>query len=297
MIYPQELAPTDRHDNPESSCVVSRNVSFAGLSNFNLDRQISQLNQTVESALDAHRQAEQTAVETAWHLGRHLLEKKSRLKHGEWATWLGTTTITDKTASKYMRIAHIGPGSDLGPSINATIRMLQAQDDAAPPVLAPTHDPLDCLVGKAPGDDAPPVLAPEVVKAEGEAALVWINKWLAAHEAKRAQVQVIEGEAVEVEVIPPDDSASIISDLECELAEAQERVAIMEDGSDPKGREVYTKINNQAELIKTLKSSVALWQTKHADVMAQLKALKRRNKALEAAAAKAIVPTGEKHGA
>ena len=139
-----------------------------------------------------------------------------------------------------MRLAdQIGSAADLKASIRQTLRMLQAQaqDDAAPPVLDPEVVKAEAFAALVWGEDvAPPVLAPEVVKAEGEAALLWINKWLAAHVAKRAQVQVIEGEAAEVEVIPPDDSASVISALE--------------------SRETYTKINNQNELIKTLKSSV-----------------------------------------
>ena len=272
LNHPQELAPTDRHDNPESSCVVSRNKAVGELTDSNLDREISQLNQTVESALDAHRQAEQTAVETAWRLGQHLLEKKARLPHGEFMPWCETVGITRSSSGNYMRIAEITSAGNLKASIRLTLRSLQA-----------------------PGDDAP---APLAIAAPVEATVVQVNVIKAAPvEPKEVQVKVIEGEvveakAVEVEVIPPDDSASIIADLECALGDLQERAAIMEDGSDPKGREVFTKINNQAELIKTLKSSVALWQTKHADVMAQLKALKRRNKALEAAAAKAIVPTG-----
>ena len=70
---------------------------------------------------------------------------------------------------------------------------------------------------------------------------------------------VVEPEPVE----PPEpDSAAVINDLEGELYDAQERVAIMEESTDPKSRKVIDKLNNQAELIRTLKASAADWQSK-----------------------------------
>lgn len=247
---------------------ISRNTYFADLGDIALDREIKQLNQTVESALDAHRQAEQTAVETAWRLGQHLLEKKARLPHGEFMPWCQTVGITRSSSGNYMRIAEITSAGNLKASIRLTLRSLQA-----------------------PGDDAP---APLAIAAPVEPTVVQVNVIEAAPvEPKVVQVEVIEAEAVEaveVEVIPPD--ASVISDLECALADLQEREAIFVDGLDATSRETYTKINNQNELVKTLKSSVALWQSKHGEVMGRLKACNRRCKALEAAAkATEIVPT------
>ena len=77
------------------------------------------------------------------------------------------------------------------------------------------------------------------------------------------------------------DNAAVIEDLETELYDAQERVAIMEEAVDPKSRKAIDKINNQAALIRTLKASVAKWQSKHADARRENGALKRRIRALE----------------
>ena len=77
------------------------------------------------------------------------------------------------------------------------------------------------------------------------------------------------------------DNAAVIEDLETELCDAQERIGIMEEAADPKSRKAIDKLNNQAELIKTLKASVAEWQSKHADARRENGSLKRRIKALE----------------
>ena len=89
---------------------------------------------------------------------------------------------------------------------------------------------------------------------------------------------VVEPEPVE----PPEpDSAAVINDLEGELYDAQERVAIMEESTDPKSRKVIDKLNNQAELIRTLKASAADWQSKASAARKENGSLKRRIKALE----------------
>ena len=80
-------------------------------------------------------------------------------------------------------------------------------------------------------------------------------------------------------VVP--DNAAVIKDLETELYDAQERIGIMEEAADPKSRKAIDKLNNQAELIKTLKASVAEWQSKHADARRENGALKRKIKTLE----------------
>ena len=147
MIYPQELAPTDRHDNPESSCVVSRNKAVGELTDSNLDREISQLNQTVEGAFADHetahetiqtahetiRRSEKSAVETAWRLGALLAEKKKRLEHGAWLPWLDSAGISASSASNYTRIARqIASAGSLGPSIRSTLESLPALATAKP---------------------------------------------------------------------------------------------------------------------------------------------------------------------
>ena len=90
---------------------------------------------------------------------------------------------------------------------------------------------------------------------------------------------VVEPEPVEL--LPEPDSVAVIEKLEAELYDAQERVAIMEEAADPKIRKAVDKLNNQTELIKTLKASVAEWQSKHADARRENGALKRKIKALE----------------
>ena len=77
------------------------------------------------------------------------------------------------------------------------------------------------------------------------------------------------------------DNAAVIEDLETELSDAQERVAIMEEAVDPKSRKAIDKLNNQAELIKTLKASVADWQSKASAARKENASLKRKIKALE----------------
>ena len=89
---------------------------------------------------------------------------------------------------------------------------------------------------------------------------------------------VVEPEPVE----PPEpDSAAVINDLEGELYDAQERVAIMEESTDPKSRKPIDTINNQRELIKTLKASVADWQGKASSARKENGALKRKIAGLE----------------
>ena len=55
----------------------------------------------------------------------------------------------------------------------------------------------------------------------------------------------------------------------------------MEEAVDPKSRKAVDKLNNQAELIKTLKAASADWQSKASAARKEILALKRRIKALE----------------
>ena len=91
-----------------------------------------------------------------------------------------------------------------------------------------------------------------------------------------------------VEPESADASAKTIKGLESELyaereksASFEEQVAVMEEAVDPKTRKTIDKLNNQAELIKTLKAASADWQSKHADARRENGALKRKIKALE----------------
>ena len=119
------------------SHAVSRNISFSVLSDENLDRKIAQLNQSVDAALADHKTAERSAVEDAWALGQHLVEKKNRLKHGEFLPWLATTGIADSTANEFMMLARqITSVGDLGVSIRSSIRGLKPPPQ---PAASPTR--------------------------------------------------------------------------------------------------------------------------------------------------------------
>ena len=98
--------------------------------------------------------------------------------------------------------------------------------------------------------------------------------------------------AIAVKIVKPDlgiePDAETISALEKELygerekvADLEERNSIMEEAADPEIRATADTINNQRELIKTLKAAVAKWQSKHADARRENGALKRRIRALE----------------
>ena len=102
--------------------------------------------------------------------------------------------------------------------------------------------------------------------------------------------------AIAVKIVKPDlgpePDAATIDALEKELyaerekvATAEERSAIMLEAANPSSRQVADRANNQAELVRTLKSSVGTLQAKNTDLLAQLKSCRRRCKALEAAAA------------
>ena len=81
------------------------------------------------------------------------------------------------------------------------------------------------------------------------------------------------------------DNAAVIEKLEADLYDAVERVAIMEESTDPQSRKAIDKLNNQAELIRTLKASVAEWQSRHAEAQRTIKALNRHIRELEKEAA------------
>ena len=55
----------------------------------------------------------------------------------------------------------------------------------------------------------------------------------------------------------------------------------MEEATDPKSRKAIDRLNNQTELIRTLKASVANWQSKASAARKENTSLKRKVKALE----------------
>ena len=96
---------------------------------------------------------------------------------------------------------------------------------------------------------------------------------------KKPLLAVIEPEPIEP---PGPDDAAVIEQLEIELSDARERVAIMEEAADPKSRKQIDTINNQRELVRTLKASVADWQSKASAARKENGALKRKITRLEA---------------
>ena len=74
---------------------------------------------------------------------------------------------------------------------------------------------------------------------------------------------------------------SELHDKEGEIEGLRERIAIMEESADPDLRAAMQKINNQAEIIRTLKSQVGSWQAKCGDLQREKRSLKRKLKALE----------------
>ena len=171
-------------------------------------------------------ECEKSAVLSAWRAGHFLIEKKTRLDHGQWLPWLEITGISSSRVADYMKLARqISCAGNLKSSIRATLRTLPA-----PPTAKPKSKPA---------------------------------------------LAVVEPEPVEV------DQTGTIETLEAELYDAQERVAIMEEAVDPKSRKAIDKLNNQAELIRTLKASVANWQSRASAARKENTSLKRKIKALE----------------
>ena len=206
-----------------------------------------------DRALEMVKMCERSAILSAWRLGQLLIEKKDRLAHGSWLPWLDSCGISPSSASDYTRIARqIASAGNLGSSIRATLRALPEPTTATPKSV--------------------PVIVPVAVKV--------------------VKPTTATPKAVAVKIVKPDlgiePDAETISALEKELygerekvADLEERNSIMEEAADPEIRATADTINNQRELIKTLKASVAKWQSKHADARRENGALKRRIRALE----------------
>ena len=229
---------------------ASPNV-LAELTDSDLDQKIGAKIQMIGSALEGRRQCEKSAILSAWRLGQFLIEKKNRLAHGEWLPWLyALPHVSPTSATTYMRLARqIGSAADLGPSIRATLELLPA-----PAAAKPKSEPTIAVEIFKPATATPKAIAVKIVKPDLG--------------------------------IEPD--AETIGALEKELygerekvADLEERNSIMEEAADPEIRKAVDKLNNQTELIKTLKASVAEWQSKHADARREISALKRQIRALE----------------
>ena len=81
-----------------------------------------------DDALKAVTKCERSAVISAWRLGQFLIEKKRRLGHGQWLSWVSTVGLGERQARRYLRLAQIGFESDLDVSITATIDRLDHRD-------------------------------------------------------------------------------------------------------------------------------------------------------------------------
>ena len=257
------------------------NSELAELTDFELDRKIVESNQMIKSAIEGRDRAvdmikacEKSAVLSAWRLGKSLIEKKTRLTHGSWLPWLDSCGISPSSASDYTRIARqIASAGDLGSSIRETLLTLPAPATAKPkskPTLAVRIVEPTTAKPKSKPTLAVRIVEPATAKPKSKPTLA---------------VRIVEPEPVWPTAL---DSAAMIEGLEKELYDEreknetlEERTAIMEEAVDPKSRKAIDKLNNQAELIRTLKASVAKWQSKHADARRENGALKRRIRALE----------------
>ena len=258
---------------------ASTNV-LAELTDFDLDQKIGAKIQMIGNALAGRDRAveevekcKKSAVLSAWRLGQFLIEKKSRLAHGEWLPWLySLPRVSHSSASDYMRLARqIASAGNLGSSIRATLRALPAPATAKP---------------KSPTTIAVRVVAPATAKPKSVAVKVDSP---ATATPKLVAVKVESPEPVWPTSL---DSAAMIEGLEMELyAERErnealeERIAIMEEAVDPKSRKAVDKLNNQAELIRTLKASSADWQSKAGAARKEITMLKRKIKTFEKEAA------------
>ena len=237
---------------------ASPNV-LAELTDFDLDQKIGAKIQMIGSALAGHARAiaevekcEKSAVRSAWRLGQFLIEKKKRLAHGEWGKWLSALPhVSPTSATNYMRIGRqIGSAADLKSSIRKTLELLPALAAAKP-------------------KSVPVIVAVKVVKPA-----------------------TATPKAIAVKIVKPDlgiePDAETISALEKELygerekvADLEERNAIIVESADPKAQEIADTINNQRELIKTLKAQVSEWQSKASAARKEITVLKRKIKGLE----------------
>ena len=252
-------------ENATSAPGDASNNELAALSDSDLDQKIGKKIQMIGNALAGRDRAveevekcKKSAVLSAWRLGQFLIEKKSRLAHGEWLPWLySLPRVSHSSASDYMRLARqIASAGNLGSSIRATLRALPA-----PATAKPKSKPTLAVRIVDPATAKPKTIAVKIV----EPAPVWPTER---------------------------DSAAMIEGLENELyAERErnealeERMSIMEEAIDPKSRKAVDKLNNQAELIRTLKASSADWQSKAGAARKEITMLKRKIKTFEKEAA------------
>ena len=221
-----------------------------------LDRAIRDRLQMINRALADHdraiktiTQCEKSAVLTAWRLGGLLAEKKGRLEHGRWLPWLESTGISSSSAADYMRLAReISSAGNLKSSIRATLQALPS------PSATPKPKPTIAVKAVKPATATPKTVAVKIVEPD----------------------------------LGIEPGAETISALEKELygerekvADLEERIAIILEAADPEIREAVDKLNNQAELIRTLKAQVADWQAKAGAARKEAAALKRKIKTFE----------------
>ena len=161
--------------------------------------------------------------------------------------WLASSGISSSSASNYVRMAQqISSAGNLKSSIRATLELLPVR--TAKPKSAPKF--VDVKIFK-PTTGAP----------------------------KKVNIKVT---APDLGIEP---GAETISALEKELygerekvADLEERNAIMTETADPEAQKTADTINNQRQLIKTLKASVSEWQGKASAARKEITMLKRRIK-------------------
>lgn len=93
---------------------------------------LSDLDRAIEADARRVEGAIRTAVETAWNLGKRLIERRARTPHGEWAPYLASVGITERSANRYMTMGRqIGHVSDLKSSIRGTLAAISETTQAA----------------------------------------------------------------------------------------------------------------------------------------------------------------------
>ena len=119
-------------------------LDAAALADRDLDRLISDGAEKIrgalvgyERAITEQRKCQKSAVLSAWRVGGLLIEKKSRLAHGEFLPWLTATGISSSSSANYMKIAaQISDAGNLRPSISQTLKALEP-----PPEKLPVRQP------------------------------------------------------------------------------------------------------------------------------------------------------------
>ena len=149
-------------------------LDAAALADRDLDRLISDGAEKIRGALVGYeraimeqRKCQKSAVLSAWRVGGLLIEKKSRLAHGEFLPWLTATGISSSSSANYMKIAaQISDAGNLRPSISQTLKALEPPPEKLP-VRQPPAAPRPAAVQPAEKLPAPRLAAVQPAAGRG----------------------------------------------------------------------------------------------------------------------------------